>query len=242
MKIKYFEKGFNFSQDGPGNRLVYHLQGCNMLCPWCSNPEGIDFSAPAPHEEWTDNIVLECKDAEMMFFDGGGVTLTGGEPTMQLRAVRELFEKLKSEGINTALETNGTHRLLPELFDITDFLIIDCKHYDNEKHERFTGIGNKTILENLALAAASRSQLLIRTPLIGGFNADMADAEKFVELFNDLQLKSCSFELLKYHEYGKVKWKKNSMSYKMKNAFVSDEVYKHFIDTYKNHGLNIIRT
>ena len=86
MFIRYFQKGFNFSQDGPGNRLVYHLQGCNLRCPWCSNPEGMDFARPA-REETPEAVAKAVLSGRPMFFDGGGLTLTGGECTAQLDRV-----------------------------------------------------------------------------------------------------------------------------------------------------------
>ena len=70
--MKVFGKGFNYSQDGPGNRLVYHLSGCNMKCIWCSNPEGMDLKAGKDYT--TDEIVKECIRSKLMFFSGGGVT------------------------------------------------------------------------------------------------------------------------------------------------------------------------
>ena len=82
MKIRYFQKGFNYSQDGPGNRLVYHLQGCNWHCPWCSNPEGMD-PCRAAKECDTADLIREAKSCLPMMIDGGGVTLTGGEVLLQ---------------------------------------------------------------------------------------------------------------------------------------------------------------
>lgn len=106
MDLHIFQRGFNFSQDGPGNRLVYHLQGCNLHCPWCSNPEGMTFCGGTVCS--VEDIVAEVLRSRPMFFDGGGVTLTGGEAAMQPQAVKELLSALSGYGIHTALESNGT--------------------------------------------------------------------------------------------------------------------------------------
>ena len=71
------QKGFNYSQDGPGNRLVYHLQGCNFRCKWCSNPESMGNANPEAKNYTVDELADEVKRSRMMFFDGGGVTFTG---------------------------------------------------------------------------------------------------------------------------------------------------------------------
>ena len=78
--MQIFSKGFNFSQDGPGNRLVYHIRGCNMHYIWCSNPEGMHID-DSPHIS-PEEIAEECVGSKMMFFGGGGVTFTGGEATL----------------------------------------------------------------------------------------------------------------------------------------------------------------
>lgn len=93
MEIKYFQKGFNYSQDGTGNRLVIHLQGCNLHCPWCSNPEGMSITGgvSAPIEAFIQEI-LSCK---RLFFDGGGVTFTGGECTLQKKRFVRDFKNLQ---------------------------------------------------------------------------------------------------------------------------------------------------
>ena len=103
--IHIFQKGFNYSQDGPGNRLVYHLSGCNLKCPWCSNPEGMEITKTATTLT-VESIVKEALSCKMMFIDGGGVTLTGGEVTCQKDAVTKLLNLLKENGIHTCIETN----------------------------------------------------------------------------------------------------------------------------------------
>lgn len=286
MQLRYFQKGFNFSQDGPGNRLVYHLQGCNYRCPWCANPEGISptgtimvcgelsdaackhsavvngrlerskctgcdapcVCSPASNLKLScvcaevDEIVDECLSCSMLFFDGGGVTLTGGEPTMQLAPVKELLTKLRSHGINTALETNASHMKLPELFELTDFLITDCKHYDSDIHRRFCGEGNERVIRNIALAAKQRSQLLVRIPLISGFNASEEDARGFAELFCSVASPHCRYELLRYHEFGKDKFAKCGMEYTVENGFVDDNRFNGFKRIFEHYGLSLIHT
>ncbi|MCR5485285.1 MAG: radical SAM protein [Clostridiales bacterium] len=246
MKVKVFQKGFNFSQDGPGNRLVYHLQGCNMRCPWCSNPEGMSMepllNCGFKCEEYDVSEMLDETDrSSMMFFDGGGVTFTGGEATMQFDALYYLLSELKKKGINTALETNGSHARLPELFPLIDFLIMDIKHYDDNKHLEATGFSNKTILKNAVAACLAREQVLFRIPLIGGFNSSENDAERFSELFNGFG-ENKDVEVLRYHEFGKDKWKKCGIPYKMRDAFISDDEYIAFCKILKNSGIRLIGT
>ncbi len=241
MTLKYFQKGFNFSQDGPGNRLVYHLQGCNLTCPWCANPEGLNAQAECIEEE-VDSIVEECRSCSLMFFEGGGVTLTGGEPTMQFEAVKELLTKLRASSINTALECNATHPRLPELFNLVDFLILDCKHYDCDIHKKVCGSGNEQIIKNISLASHSRDQLLIRIPLINGFNASEHDANEFVKLFMGICTDICCYEFLCYHEFGKDKYAKCSLDYTVTNGFVSNEAFNKFKQIFSDNNLTIIYT
>ena len=120
MELKVFGKGFNYSQDGPGNRLVYHLKGCNMHCPWCSNPEGMHPEKGDYYTVTAEELLSEAIISKPMFFDDGGVTFTGGEATLQFEALSSLLSKLKEAGISTAIETNGTAKNLPLLFDKLD--------------------------------------------------------------------------------------------------------------------------
>ena len=240
MEIKYFQKGFNFSQDGQGNRLVYHLQGCNLKCPWCSNPEGMRPDGGI--SVTTEALADEAERCRPMFFEGGGVPFTGGECTVQFEALKDALSRLTRRGISTAIETNGTSPLLPELFALIDELIIDCKHYDDEVHRRFTGIGNRRIIENLRAAVSRHPNVLIRVPLIGGFNASEDDFRNFSELFAGWNTPNVRVELLLYHEYGRSKWEKSGMEYTVRDAFVAEEERIKFESILRDRGLSVVRT
>ena len=280
MKLRIFQKGFNYSQDGQGNRLVYHLQGCNMHCPWCANPEGMppegalyvdkDWLSPklCPHgaiREETDaagyrldreqcrqcqsrecigsrhkGIHLSCEEVSLetvyeeivrsrpMFYDGGGVTFTGGEATLQFEPLKALLVRVKEAGIHTALETNGANPRLPELFPYIDQLIMDCKHWEEHKHLKYTGVPFKTVRQNLFLAVREHGQLDIRIPLVGGVNDSEEDMQGFIALFRELLRENedgpITVEILKYHEFGKNKWSACGLEYQMtQDAQVSAE-------------------
>ena len=183
MEIKYFQKGFNYSQDGPGNRLVIHLQGCNLHCPWCSNPEGMDFNSGIVTD--TDNLFKEILSCKRLFFDGGGVTFTGGECTMQKQALLSLLKKCKKNQIHTAIETNSTCPFDNELFSFVDLIICDFKHH-NEQILKET-VGNVfEYKKNIIDYVSSKKQVLIRTVLIKGFNSSKNDAEEFAKFFANL--------------------------------------------------------
>jgi len=252
MKLLIFQKGFNYSQDGPGNRLVYHLQGCNLRCPWCANPEGIRPGGTPMHvggrerlscrEYGVGELCAEAESCREMFFEGGGVTLTGGEPTLQFEAVREFLECLRGSGIHTAVETNGTHPRLNALLPLIDFLIMDVKHWDGDAHRLATGAGNERTLENLARILEAGRSVAIRIPLIGGFNASAEDMEGFLELFRGLPMQNATVELLRYHEYGKEKWAQCGMAYTMENGFVEPPFAAKMEQRLRDSGIRVIRT
>ncbi len=234
--MKIFQKGFNYSQDGPGNRLVYHLQGCNFKCKWCSNPESMTLDSADATDYTKDYIIDEIWRSRMMFFDGGGVTFTGGEPTMQYEDLVGVLREVHGGGIHTAVETNGSHPGLVKLSDYVDCLMMDIKHVDDDIHRYFTGHGNRETLKNLESFTSQCRQLHIRIPLINHVNTD---PEPFVRLFSTLDMSNVDIEVLRYHEYGKCKW---TEEYEIRDGFVTDEDYEFFISRLKNCSYKIIKT
>lgn len=290
MKLKVFQKGFNYSQDGEGNRLILHLQGCNMKCPWCSNPEGMPLKGVLVTEkEWlkesccpkgavkdgildrsmcevcedmpctlkrrqkgirlsykeyeVDELVQECIASKPMYFDGGGVTLTGGEITMQFDAVKELLEKLGEAGIHRAIESNGSHPRMTELIPLVDQWIMDVKHYDNEKHKEWLGVPNTVIAENLRKVSDVHPNMLIRVPLIPGFNDSEDDVAGFAEYFEKyMNVENTKVEFLTYHEFGKGKWEQCGMEYRMKPVRIAPGTVRFFEKVMSEKGIQCVRT
>lgn len=290
MKLRIFQKGFNYSQDGQGNRLIFHLQGCNMKCPWCSNPEGMsqkgtllvnkDWLSPSCcplgavkdgeldrtrcevcrekpcikkrrqkgirmsfKEYELEELVAQCVSSKSMFFDGGGVTLTGGEITMQFDAVKELLKRLGEEGIHRAIESNGSHHRMEELVPLVEQWIMDVKHYDDAKHIQWLGMSNRWNIENLKKISVLHSNMLVRIPLIPGFNDSRPDAYGFAELFKEnMDCRKVKVELLTYHEFGRGKWEQCGMEYKMAGGRISPETVMHFETVMKEYGIECIRT
>lgn len=233
--MKIFQKGFNFSQDGPGNRLVYHLQGCNMKCIWCSNPEGMCMDGGKDIS--VDEILKEILSSGMMFFSGGGVTFTGGEATVQYEELFSLLKLLKENSVHTAIETNGTHPRLRELLEYVDYLMMDFKHYDSDILRKYTGVGADLIKNNFELNCKCGRQQHIRIPLINGINTD--NPKGFAEYFASFDTSHAVFEFLPYHEYGKEKW---TDEYLVKDGFVKKDTLKEFAEVFKSYNLNLTET
>ncbi len=233
--MRIFNKGFNFNQDGPGNRLVYHLSGCNMRCKWCANPEG--FLINAGKEISVEEIIKECISAKPMFFSGGGVTFTGGEATLYHTELLNVLKALKELDIHTAIETNGTDKNLCELLPYIDYLIMDFKHYDDETLIKYTGVDTKITKYNFEQNAKNGYFQHIRIPLINGVNTDNPQA--FATYFAEHNVSNTVFEFLPYHEFGKNKWE---TPYQITNGFINKETLKNFIEIFEKHNLKIIKT
>lgn len=287
--MKLIKKGFNYSQDGPGNRLVFHMQGCNMRCPWCANPEGISVAGTmitepgklldsvcpfgaiqnamldrkkcsqctpkiclterknegvrlSYFEQSVSQLLEDALESRPIFFDGGGVTFSGGEPTLQFNELKEALKAIKNAGIHTAIESNGTHEKLEELFPYIDFLIIDFKQADDNVHKKITKISNRQIKINVEKALKYHPNVLLRTPLIHGFNDRKTDMENFLEFYGRYNCSSAQFEFLKYHELGKEKWEKCGMQYMVKNGDVPENVREQFETEFRKNGYRVVRT
>ena len=154
------------------------------------------------------DVIAEVLRDRPFYENGGGMTLTGGDPTMQPDMAEALLRLAKSEGLNTAMEscgyTEGTvfDRLLPFL----DHILFDIKHLDTDIHRQFTGHGNERILQNITRLIAQNAPLTVRVPLIPGFNANPQALQEIAEFVRNLQPPIQSIDILPYHSLGKSKY------------------------------------
>lgn len=156
------------------------------------------------------DVMAEVRRDAPFYDRSGGLTLTGGEVTMQPDFAEALLRLARDAGIHTALETSGhtqwavLTRLLPHL----DLLLYDVKQIDSEVHRRHTGLGNELILENLRrIAALPAPQLIVRVPVIPGFNADAASLAAIAAFVLSLGHRVSEINLLPYHTLGKAKYR-----------------------------------
>lgn len=141
--------------------------------------------------------------------DGGGLTLTGGEPTMQPHLAEALLRLAKAEYLTTALETCGhtPWTVLESLLPYLDFILFDLKHMDSAIHRLYTGVGNDLILTNLRQLATLNAPLIIRVPLIPGFNTSSENIQAIAGFVRELNGAVKSVDLLPYHSLGQAKYK-----------------------------------
>ena len=136
--------------DGPGIRFVVFMQGCPMRCQYCHNPDSWTTDL---NKKMSVDEILEKYEGVKEFLRNGGLTVTGGEPLMQIDFVTKLFKKAKEKNIHTALDTSGilfnrnNTEKIDELLRYTDLVMLDIKHIDDEEHKKLTGCSNKNILD-----------------------------------------------------------------------------------------------
>jgi pyruvate formate lyase activating enzyme len=167
--------------------------------------------------EWrtAGDVMAEVRRDRPFYGQEGGLTLTGGEPTVQPQMCEALLRLAKEEGIATAMETCGHtqwpvyERLLPFL----DLVLFDVKHHDSDMHRRHTGFDNQLILDNLRRLAAAGANLRVRIPLIPGFNAEPQTVAAIASLICNLPGAVAHVDLLPYHTLGKAKYKALGRAY-----------------------------
>lgn len=240
--LNYFGKGFNYSQDGPGNRLVYHLQGCNFKCPWCSNPEGMKIGRESIIES-ADDIVKYVVSCRPMFFDKGGITFSGGEPSLQYKQVYEIMKSVRKFNINTAIESNASGKGITKLIDVCDYFMIDFKSPFKDKLKLVTDGNIEEIKKNISVILKSKP-VHFHIPLVHAFNDSPEDINGFLDYFKEIRKSGGHFdiEILPYHEYGKEKWKKAGLTYTVKDGFVSSQTVRYFKEVLVKNSFKLIKT
>ena len=203
--------------DGAGIRTDVFFQGCNLRCGWCSNPESQPME-PLPGEKATaytvDALVKELvKDKPFYDESGGGVTLTGGEALLHPEFVLEMCAALHATGIHVALETAACvgEDVFSRVLAAVDFAYIDLKHYDDGKYKAGTGVGNALILRNIEFALQGTTPVVIRIPVIPGYNDSAEDSIGFAKLLNDLGAKEV--QILPFHQLGENKYRRLQIEY-----------------------------
>jgi pyruvate formate lyase activating enzyme len=205
------------THDGPGIRLVVFVQGCQFRCLYCANPDTLDVRGG----RWIqlDEIVRLAKNAKPYFGKKGGVTVSGGEPTLQRTKLTTLFKRLHKEGISTALDSNG--RLLNDevkaLLEETDTLLLDVKHFNDEWHHKLTSLSNKSVLKVAEYRESTGKPMWLRYVLVPGWSDQEEHLHAMGEHFKNYQSIE-KIEIQPYHMLGVHKWEALGMEYKLKGV------------------------
>ena len=178
-----------------------------------------------------------------MMYDGGGVTLTGGEVCVQAEPAAALLAVLREGGINTMIETNLSSVKLPLLLPHLNAVIADYKHYDADILSRVTSGRLGIIEDNIRLILERRIPLSLRIPLIHGFNDSTDTSEKFAAALTEFaEYGKFTVELLPYHEYGKDKWRECGLEYKVTDGFVTDDFVRKMETALRSSGIELRKT
>lgn len=207
------------THDGPGIRFVIFLQGCKLKCLYCHNPDTIAMEGGEPYT--IKALFDRVMKAKPYFGKHGGVTVSGGEPLLQAKALIPLFKLLKSEGIHTAIDTNGrilNHFVTELLNDYTDLVLLDIKHMTEDGYQYLTGMKNHQTTFNLGKhREVSGKAMWLRYVLIPGLTNKPELLEALGTYFKDFTTIE-KLELLPYHKLGVHKWEALGWEYQLKDA------------------------
>lgn len=206
------------SVDGPGVRFVIFVSGCPMRCQFCHNPDTWDMQAG--EKKSADELLRQALRYRSYWKDGGGITVSGGEPLLQIDFLTDLFRKAKEQGIHTTIDTSGAPftREEPffgkfnELMKYTDLLLVDIKHIDEEQHQILTGRTNKNILDMAEYLSEIGKPVWIRHVLVperSDYDEYLERLNRFIKTLNNVE----KVEILPYHTLGEYKWKELGYDY-----------------------------
>ena len=225
------------SVDGPGVRFLVFLSGCGFRCKYCHNPdtwyppakqpEGAARrgARPAAFEMSVDEVLAKALRYKAYWGTEGGITVSGGEPLLQIGFLTELFEKTKQKGINTCIDTAAGPFTRAEpwfgkfrkLMDVTDLLLLDLKHIDPAAHRELTGADNANVLDCAKFLSEIGKPVWIRHVLVPGINADEPSLVKlgaFIRTLTNVR----KVEVLPYHALGIPKWTALNLPYALEGA------------------------
>ena len=209
--------------DGPGVRFVIFTQGCKMRCRYCHNPD--TWKIGGGEEVTADELLKKALRYKAYWKNGGGITVSGGEPLLQIDFLIDLFKKAKAQGINTVIDTAGNPFTREEpffskfsaLMEYTDLLMLDIKEINPLRHKDLTGFENTNILDMARYLSDIGKPVWIRHVLVPGhsdFDEDLDALGAFVETLTNVQ----RVEVLPYHTLGKFKWENLGIKYSLEGV------------------------
>lgn len=209
------------SVDGPGVRFLIFLSGCAMRCQFCHNPD--TWHRKNATEYTADELLERAVKYRTYWGKEGGITVSGGEPLLQMDFLLELFTKAKEKGIHTVIDTSGSPftRKEPffgkfeELMKVTDLLLLDIKHIDEEQHKILTGQSNQNILDMARYLSDIGKPVWIRHVLV----PERSDRDDYLDRLHDFieTLDNVKrVEVLPYHTLGEFKWEQLGIPYPLK--------------------------
>ena len=204
--------------DGPGIRYVVFFSGCNLRCKYCHNPDtwklkkGQLFSV--------EDVIWDIrKYKSYLYFSGGGVTITGGEPLLQPHFLTELLKACKNEGFHTAIDTAGhiSTDIARQVLQYTDLLLLDLKSINPKVYKDVTGVQIDSTLKILDLSCDMGVPVWIRFVLVPGLTDNEDDLRKmasFLKQFSNIE----QVEVLPFHKLGEYKWAELGLSYTLQDT------------------------
>ena len=210
--------------DGPGTRFVVFVQGCPMRCAYCHNPDTWEMNGGTLMEP--SEIIEQYEKNRPFYANGGGLTVTGGEPLMQPDFLIELFTLAKERNIHTCIDSSGIAynpnsevfmAKLDKLMSLTDLVMLDIKHIDPAKHKELTQQPNENILKFAAYLNDKQVDMWIRHVVVPGITDDdkyLFDLGYFIGQFGNLK----ALDVLPYHTMGEKKYESLGMEYKLKGV------------------------
>lgn len=208
--------------DGPGVRFIVFMQGCHMRCRYCHNPD--TWKMDGGDEVTADEILKRALRFKPYWGKDGGITISGGEPLLQIDFVIELFKKAKELGINTCIDTAGNpftkeepfFSKFEELMKYTDLLLLDLKEINPARHKDLTGFDNSNIIEMAKYLSEINKPVWIRHVLVpehSDFDEDLDALGDFVDTLSNVD----RVEILPYHTLGKFKWENLGIPYSLES-------------------------
>ena len=208
--------------DGPGVRFIVFMQGCHMRCRYCHNPD--TWKMDGGDEVTADEILKRALRFKPYWGKDGGITISGGEPLLQIDIVIELFKKAKELGINTCIDTAGNpftkeepfFSKFEELMKYTDLLLLDLKEINPARHKDLTGFDNSNIIEMAKYLSEINKPVWIRHVLVpehSDFDEDLDALGDFIDTLSNVD----RVEILPYHTLGKFKWENLGIPYTLES-------------------------
>lgn len=211
------------SVDGPGIRFVIFTSGCGMRCRFCHNPDTWEMNSGKRYS--VDQLIAKALRYRPYWGSQGGITVSGGEPLLQMDFLSELFSAAKKEKIHTVLDTSGSpftrqepfYGKFEKLMKDTDLVLLDIKQIDNVQHKILTGHSNTNILEFAQYLSEIRKPVWIRHVLVpGGSDRDdyLCRLRTFLDTLDNVE----RIEVLPYHTLGVYKWKELGLDYPLEGV------------------------